>query len=148
MTENGKVLNVSHEFLATANSDEGDGQIHISSMRSPDEGEQPTIAFTTSNCFVASLGSDVNAKVQTTGASFSVDDGSTFVEGHGLYYYDGTSGALHVARCSRSGDTITIQDDLTSSFQSNLTNVTVLKQNKLVDLKMVSLGQSKNFIIL
>jgi len=131
MTENGKALNVSHEFLATANSDEGDGQIHISSMRSTDEGNQTTIAFTTSNCFVSSLGSDVNANVQTTGSSFAVDDGSNFVEGHGLYYYDGTSGALHVARCSRSGDTITIQDDLTSSFQSNLTNVTVLKQIKL-----------------
>jgi len=132
MTENGKALNVSHEFLATANSDEGDGQIHISSMRSTDEGEQTTIAFTTSNCFVASLGIDVSANVQTTGSSFAVDDGSVFVEGNGLYHYDGSNGAIHVARCTRSGDTITIVDDLTSSFQSNLTNVTVLKQIKLL----------------
>ena len=130
MTENSKALNVSHEFLATANSDEGDGIVLISSMRSTDEGENTTIATTNLSCFDYSLSSTNDSTVSGTGSTFTVADGSGFVQGNGLYYY-GTGATIRVARCTRDGNSITIVDDLTSSFQSNLTTSTVVKQTTL-----------------
>ena len=53
-------LNISHEFLATANSDDGDGKIMISSMRSTDEGDDATIGVTNTNCFTFKLGKNRN----------------------------------------------------------------------------------------
>tara|TARA_R110002020_G_scaffold53854_3_gene150239 strand:- start:3827 stop:5419 length:1593 start_codon:yes stop_codon:yes gene_type:complete len=125
MTESGDALNVNHEFLATANSDEGDGVVLISSMRSTDEGEAVTFAYTNASCFTVALSNTNDSTVSSTGSTFVVADGSGFVQGNGLYYY-GSGTTIHVARCTRSGNNITIVDDLTSSFQSNLsTGLTV-----------------------
>lgn len=129
MTENGKVLNLSHDFLATANSDEGDGVVLISSMRSTDEGESNTIASTNKSCFTTALDNTISTTVSTTGSTFTVADGAAFVEGNGLYYY-GTGATIRVARCTRSGNSITIADDLTSSFQANLTTSTTVSQTR------------------
>jgi hypothetical protein len=128
MTENSKALNVAHEFLATANSDEGDGNVLISSMRSTDEGEITTIGTTNLSCFGFDLSNTVSQTATSTGSTFAVSDGSGFVEGHGLYYY-GTGTSIKVARCTKSGDNLTIQDDLTSNFQAGLVaDSTVIKQ--------------------
>jgi len=129
MTENSKALNVAHEFLATANSDDGDGVVLISSMRSTDEGETTTIATTNLSCFDLALCTTVNSTVASTGSTFTVADGSAFTQGNGLYYY-GTGATIRVARCTRSGNNITIADDLTSSFQSNMTTSTVVYQTR------------------
>jgi len=129
MTENSLALNVSHEFLATSNSDDGDGVVLISSMRSTDEGETTTIAITNLSCFDLALCNTVNTTVASTGGTFTVADGAAFTEGNGLYYY-GTGTTIHVARCTRSGNSITIADDLTSSFQSNMTTSTVVYQTR------------------
>jgi hypothetical protein len=136
MTEGGatKPLNVSHEFLATANSDEGDGVVLLSSMRSTDEGQSTTVAFTHETCFSAGLGNSASSTVSATGGTFTVADGSSFVEGNGLYYFPDVSGNLgnmRVARCTRDGNSITIADDLTSSFQGALTTSTVVSQIQL-----------------
>lgn len=127
MTENSKALNLSHEFLATANSDEGDGVVLISTMRSTDEGENTTIAVTNLSCFTMALCNTNDSTVASTGSTFTVADGSGFVEGNGLYYY-GTGATIRVARCTRNGNSITIADDLTSSFQANLTTSTTVSQ--------------------
>jgi hypothetical protein len=127
MTENSKALNVAHEFLATANSDEGDGNVLISSMRSTDEGEIVTIAVTNASCFDFDLSNTNSSTVASTGSTFAVADGSGFVQGNGLYYY-GSGTSIRVARCTRSGNNITIADDLTSNFQAGLTTSTVMKQ--------------------
>ncbi|NDB66266.1 MAG: hypothetical protein EB165_07595, partial [Euryarchaeota archaeon] len=75
LTESGSNLNVNNEFLASANSDEGDGVVLVSSMRSTDEGEDTTIAFTNSHCFATSLGTDAQATISSvSGATFVVDD--------------------------------------------------------------------------
>jgi hypothetical protein len=129
MTENSKALNLSHEFLATANSDEGDGNVLISTMRSTDEGEDTTIAVTNRSCFTMALCNTNESVVASTGSTFTVADGSGFVEGNGLYYY-GTEATIRVARCTRIGNNITIADDLTSSFQANLTTSTTVSQTK------------------
>jgi len=129
MTENSKALNLSHEFLATANSDEGDGNVLISTMRSTDEGEDTTFAVTNLSCFTMALCSTNDSTVSSTGSTFTVADGSGFVEGNGLYYY-GTGATIRVARCTRDGNDITIADDLTSSFQANLTTSTTVSQTK------------------
>jgi hypothetical protein len=121
MTEGGLALNVSHEFLATGNSDEGDGKVLISSTRSLDEGNSSTIAVTNSSCFNFSLANTAKSTVTSTGSTFVLSDASGFVQGNGLYYY-GTGATMRVARCTRNGNSITIADDLTSSFQANLTN--------------------------
>ena len=130
MTENSKALNVAHEFLATANSDEGDGVVLISSMRSTDEGENTTIATTNLSCFDLALCTTVNSTATSTGSTFNVTDGSAFTQGNGLYYY-GTGASIKVARCTRNGNALTIVDDLTSNFQSGLSaNVTEIYQTK------------------
>lgn len=130
MTEGGSALNVSHEFLATANSDEGDGSVFISSMRSTDEGEDTTIAVTNLSSLTFSYSTTNTSTVSSTGSTFVVADGSGFVEGMGLYYY-GSGTSIKVARCSRSGNNITISDDLNGNFQSNLAEGTVVSQTSL-----------------
>jgi hypothetical protein len=129
MTENSKALNLSHEFLATANSDEGDGNVLISSMRSTDEGEDTTIAVTNLSCFDFGLSNTNTATATSTGSTFNVDDGAGFTQGHGLYYH-GSGATIHVARCTRNGNALTVVDDLTSSFSSSLTDTTVISQTK------------------
>ena len=130
MTDNGKALNVSNEFLATANSDEGDGNVLISSMRSTDEGENTTIATTNLSCFDLALCTTVNSVATSTGSTFNVTDGSGFTQGNGLYYY-GTGASIKVARCTRDGNALTIVEDLTSNFQSGLSaNVTDIFQTR------------------
>jgi len=130
MTEDSKALNVSHEFLATANSDEGDGVVLISSMRSTDEGEDTTIAVTNLSTFTFGLSNTINATVSSVnGSSFVLDDASAFVQGNGLYYY-GTGTTIRVARCTRSGNTITVADDLTSDFVANISASTEVYQTR------------------
>lgn len=132
MTENGSALNVNHEFLASANSDEGDGVILLSSMRSTDEGEETTVAFTNSHTFQLSLGNTTQATIASvSGSVFTVDDASVFVQGNGLYFIEGTDDVIHAARCTRSDNTITIQADLTSSFANALSVSGTVKQHKL-----------------
>ena len=121
-------LNVNHEFLAAANSDEGDGKILISSMRSTDEGDATTIAISNSNSFAFDLGGGANSDlVSTSGGppatSFALTDGSGFVNGNALVYLEGTGGVIHVAHCSKSDNVFTILTDLTSSFAANLGSI-------------------------
>ena len=131
LTESGSNLNVNNEFLASANSDDGDGVVCLSSMRSTDEGEDTTIAFTNSHCFATSHGTDVQATISSVnGSTFVLDDASGFVQGHGLYFIEGNGDAVHVARCSRSDNTITVQADLTSSFANALSVSGTVKQHK------------------
>ena len=88
-------LYVHQEFLATANSDEGDGCIMISSMRSVDEGTKTTVATTNNDVFAASLGTTVSATVQSVdGSNFTVDAASTFTPTHGLVFITNDSGDL------------------------------------------------------
>ena len=112
MTEKGSALNLSHEFLATANSDEGDGQVFISSMRSTDEGQDTTVAVTNESCFSFAQHTTNTSTVSSTGSTFALVDASGFAEGNGLYYY-GSGTAIKVARCTRNGNNITVVDDLT-----------------------------------
>ena len=75
LQENSKQLNVDDEFLATANSDEGDGVVIISSMRSTEEGEDCTIATDNPNAFTFALMSDPSSKVTgVAGSNFTVTD--------------------------------------------------------------------------
>jgi len=68
-------LYVHQEFLATANSDEGDGAVVFSSMRSIDEGSKTTIATTNNDVFVFSLGTGLSATVESkSGSNFTVDE--------------------------------------------------------------------------
>ena len=124
LTQNGSALNVSNEYLATANSDEGDGVVCISSMREGEDGINSTIAVSQRNSFTFDKGSEIAVDLLTeTGTpttSFTTTDASGMVQGSGLYYIEGLNGANHVALCSRDDDTITITTDLTSSFASNV----------------------------
>jgi len=121
MTEKGSALNLSHEFLATANSDEGDGQVFISSMRSTDEGQDTTVAVTNESCFSFAQHTTNTSTVSSTGSTFALVDASGFAEGNGLYYY-GSGTAIKVARCTRNGNNITVEDDLTASGSSTFVN--------------------------
>ena len=121
-------LNVNHEFLATANSDDGDGNVMISSMRSTDEGDMTTIATTNTNSFSFTLGRSANSDlISTSGGppptSFTLADGGSFVEGNSIVYIEGTNGAVHVGHCSKSNNVFTILNDLTSSFAANLGSI-------------------------
>ena len=134
LTQNGSALNVANEYLATANSDEGDGVVCISSMREGEDGINSTIAVSQRNSFTFDKGSEIAVDLLTeTGTpttSFTTTDASGMVQGSGLYYIEGLNGANHVALCSRDDDTITITTDLTSSFASNvggLSNITLVK---------------------
>ena len=123
-------LNVNHEFLATANSDEGDGKIMLSSMRSTDEGDSATIATTNTDSFTFTLGAAPTTTISsTTGTpvtSFVVADGSSFVLGHGI-----VSVGSHVALCSRDGNTFTVVADLTATFGNNVAATDTLNQHRL-----------------
>ena len=131
LQENGKQLNVDNEFLATANSDEGDGIIIISSMRSTEEGEDCTIATTNPDAFAFSLMSDPQSKItNVAGSNFTVTDASTFTLRHGLVFYT-LGGVTYVARCSRNGNTFTVQEELVAGFTSNLALDIDIKQLKL-----------------
>ena len=129
-----QALYVHQEFLATANSDEGDGAVVISSMRSVDEGTKTTVATTNNDVFALSLGTSVSATVQSVdGSNFTVDDASTFTPTHGLVFITNDGGDDHVALCTRSGNTFTIVTDLTSTFASNVSGATVRQQRLATD---------------
>lgn len=131
LQENNVQLNVDDEFLASANSDEGDGFIVISSMRSTEEGEDTTIATNNIDAFVFSLGLNVNSTItNVSGSNFTVSDASTFTKKQGLVYYT-LSGTTYVARCSRSSNVFTVQDELVAGFTSNLANDIVVNQLRL-----------------
>jgi hypothetical protein len=133
LTDGGSNLNISNEWLSTANSDEGDGKILLSSMRSTEDGNSNSIAFSNRNCFEGDLGTDTNATVSSVSApSFTVPDASTFTGFHGLVYIEGNAGVNHVALCSRSDNTFTVVTDLTSSFNSALAPDVIVKQIRLV----------------
>ena len=126
-------LNVNHEFLALGNSDAGDGVIEISSMRSTEGGANASIAVThdTALSFSTNLTTTVSSTVLTTTGtpvtSFTVSDGATFVNGHGLVYFtDGTTN--RIALCSRSGDTFTVVNDEQHNFDNHLTTTLTVKQ--------------------
>ena len=131
LTENGKQLNVNNEYLAAANSDEGDGKVVISSMRSTEEGESNTIATTNPDVFIFSLGTHVQATISSVvGSDFSVADASGFTETHGLIYFT-VGGTTHVVRCSRSGNTFTVVEELTTSATAALATDVVINQQRL-----------------
>lgn len=131
LSQNGTDLNISNEYLATANSDDGDGKVIISSMREGEDGINSTIAVSNSSCFAMDRGtqcsSTVTSTTQSNGAvnTFTVSDASTFVQGHSLVY-----NGNHVALCSRNGNVFTIITDLTSSFASNCSNDVVIYQQR------------------
>lgn len=122
-----KPLNINHEFLATANSDEGDGKIMISSMRSTDEGDNATIGVTNSNSFTFTLGSTATTTITSvTGppiTTFVVADAGTFTLGHGI-----VCSGNHVALCTRAGNTFTIVSDLSGTFADNVSATDTLTQ--------------------
>jgi len=126
-------LNVHEEFLALSNSDTGDGVIEIRSMRSTEGGENATIAVTheAAVSFNTSLSSMVSSTVASkTGSpatSFVLNDGTTFVEGHGLVYI--TSGTTNrVALCTRNGNTFTVVADQLNDFDGQLQVGDTVKQ--------------------
>ncbi len=124
-----KPLNVCHEFLATANSDEGDGKIMISSMRSTEEGEEATIGLTNNNSFTFTLGATATTTITSvTGppiTSFVVDDAGTFALGYGI-----VCSGNHVALCTRVGNTFTIVTDLSGTFADNVSATDTLTQHR------------------
>ena len=131
LQENSKQLNVDNEFLATANSDEGDGVVMISSMRSTEEGEDCTIATDNPNAFTFALMSDPSSEiVSIDGSTFTVTDASTFSLRQGLVFYT-KSGTTYVARCSRVSNTFTVQEELIAGFTSNLATSITIKQLRL-----------------
>jgi len=128
LTENSKQLNVDNEYLATANSDEGDGFVTISSMRSTEEGEDSTIATNNPDAFEFSLVHDPESAITNVdGSNFTVSNGSTFSERIGLVFYT-KSGTTYVARCSRLANVFTVQAELVAGFTSNLATDIVVKQ--------------------
>jgi hypothetical protein len=124
LTQNGSNLNISNEYLATGNSDEGDGVVVISSMREAVDGTNSTVAVSQRNSFLFDKGNEIAVDLLTeTGTpttSFTTSDAAGMVQGSGLYYIEGLNGVNHVALCSRDDNTITITTDLTSSFASNV----------------------------
>ncbi len=132
LQENGKQLNVDDEFLATANSDEGDGVIILSSMRSTEEGEDVTIATNNPDAFAFALARNPSSTItNVSGSDFTVSDASSFTKREGLVFYT-TGGTTYVARCSRNGNTFTVNDDtLTTGFVANLANDIEVKQLRL-----------------
>jgi len=129
-------LNLNDEFLATANSDQGDGMLVISSMRSTEDGADSTIATTNNDVsFVFSKGSTPSSTVASVSSpAFTVADGSLFTAKHGLVYILNPSGEDHVALCSRSGNVFTVVTDLTSTFLANVSGATVYQQRMATDV--------------
>tara|TARA_Y100001937_G_scaffold85293_1_gene115334 strand:+ start:5697 stop:7307 length:1611 start_codon:yes stop_codon:yes gene_type:complete len=136
LQELSKQLNVDDEFLATANSDEGDGVILLSSMRSTEEGENSTFAFSNPEAFTTALHHDTNSKVTDTsnlGGSgyFEVEDNKNFLEKHGLVYYT-KGGVTYVALCTKgTSNRINVVTEITPNFNSNLATNDVVKQDRL-----------------
>ena len=129
-------LNLNDEFLATANSDQGDGMLVISSMRSTEDGADSTVATTNNDVsFTLSKGSHVTSTVASVSSpSFTVADGSLFTAKHGLVYILNSSGNDHVAFCTRSGNVFTVVTDLTSTFLANVAGKTVNQQRLATDV--------------
>ena len=132
LTQNGKNLNVSNEYLATANSDDGDGVICISSMRAGEDGINSTIAVNNPVGLVHDKGTLVSSTVATTTgtpvSSFTLADSSGFVEGSGLVFIEDGTNVNKVALITRSGDTFTIASDLTSDFIAAVSSSVTINQ--------------------
>ena len=126
-------LNVHDEFFAVANSDNGDGVVEISSMRSTEGGANATIAVThnTAITYDANKHYEHNATVSSVSGSpatsFVVDSASGFVKGHALVFIkSGTTN--RVALCSRNGNTFTIVNDIANDFDGSITTDDVVYQ--------------------
>ena len=135
LQELSKQLNVDDEFLATANSDEGDGVILLSSMRSTEEGENSTFAFSNPGAFTTALHHDTNSKVtdiSNIGSNeFTVEDNTHFLGKHGLVYYT-KAGTTYVALCTKgTANTINVIQEITANFKANLAVNDVVKQDRL-----------------
>ena len=75
--------------------------------------------------------SDPSSKVTgVSGSDFTVTDASTFTLCQGLVFYT-KSGTTYVARCSRSGNTFTVEEELVTGFTSNLATDDDIKQLRL-----------------
>jgi hypothetical protein len=132
-------LNVNHEFMALANSDAGDGVVEISSMRSTEGGQNASIAVSQSAglTYVGNLHTAVQEAVTgvtgTPATSFTVGNGSSFVNGYGLVYIE--NGATNrIALCNRSDNTFTVVTDLANDFDNNLSGATVKQIRFLCDI--------------
>jgi len=130
LQENGKTLNVSDEILATSNSDEGDGIVFLSSMRSTEEGVDTTVAVTNPDAMVLSEGTLITGTIATVAgevATLSITDGGTGYsdgsninttttgEGTGLRVNISTTAGVitgltiqHAGEDYHTGDTVTV----------------------------------------
>ena len=68
--------------------------------------------------------------VTDAGATFVLSDGSGFTLTHGLVYYT-KAGITYVARCSRSGNTFTVTEELVAGFKSQLDTNQTMYQSRL-----------------
>ena len=132
LTENGKQLNVNDEYLATANSDDGDGVVMISSMRSTEEGQDTTIATNNPDAFTFALMLNPSSTItNVSGSNFTLADATAFTLREGLVFYK-VGGNTYIARCSRNGNVFTVNDDtLTTNFVANLAEGIEIKQLRL-----------------
>jgi len=131
LEEFGKQLYVNDEFLATANSDEGDGKIVITSLRSTEEGESNTIATTNPDVFIFSLGTGVEGKITgVAGSTFTLADAAPYTITQGLIYFT-VGSTTHVARCSRSGNTFTVVEELVAGTTAALAEGITVRQQRL-----------------
>jgi len=126
-------LNVHDEFLAIANSDNGDGVVEISSMRSTEGGANATIAVThnTALTYDSNKYNEHTATVTSvTGSpatSFTVDSAGGFVKSHALVFIkSGTTN--RIALCTLSGTTFTIVSDQQNDFGGNIAEGDVIYQ--------------------
>jgi len=135
LTQGGKNLNVSNEYLATANSDDGDGVVCISSMREGEDGINSTIAVNHNTSFAFDKGTLLTSTIATkTGSpteSFTLASSSGYVEGPALLFIDNGSGTNHVALCTLSNGTFTVNTDITSSFKAAATVGATVQQYRL-----------------
>jgi hypothetical protein len=126
LTQNGKNLNVSNEYLATANSDDGDGVICISSMRAGEDGINSTIAVTERTSLTHDKGTLVNAKITSVSGnpitSFTIDNADGFVVGSGLVFIEDGADQNKCALTTRTGTTtnFVINSDLNGNFDQSL----------------------------
>jgi len=132
-TSSAATLSVHDEFLASANSDNGDGVVEISSMRSTEGGENATVAVThnTALDYAGNKYTETTATVTgVTGSpatSFTVNNESGFVKGYGIVYIkSGTTN--RIALCSRTGTTFTVVSDLSGDFDGNIAQDDVVCQ--------------------
>ncbi len=132
LQENSIQLNVDDEFLATANSDDGDGVIMISSMRSTEEGQDTTIAASNPDAFAFDLMLNPSSTItNVAGSNFTLSTATDFTLRESLVFYT-TGGNTYIARCSRNGNVFTVTDDtLTTNFVANLAEGIEIKQLRL-----------------